>query len=210
MSGRVSHVLVADDHQIFAEGVARILRDHGYIVSIVTQLAVLEGTLAAVKPDLLILDLTFGRESAMPLLKQLRTSVPSLRVIVLSARDEAVIVEAVEKTGTAYLTKTLASTELLALVKTTLADRQPPVTGVPPTDRATPFVIVGTVSLSRRQIDVLLGVYRGGSNMEIAELMHVTRKAIEPHLRKLRKQIGVNSRAELARWAEAHIEELRG
>ncbi len=210
MRGRPSHVLVADDHQIFAEGVARILRDHGHIVSIVTQLAVLEGTLAAVKPDLLILDLTFGRESAMPLLKRLRIELPSLRVIVLSARDEAVIIEAVERTGAAYLTKTLASTELLALVKTTLADRQPPVTVAPATDRAAPFVTVGAVSLSRRQIDVLLGVYRGGSNTEIAESMHVTRKAIEPHMRKLRKQIGVNSRAELARWAQEHIEELGG
>lgn len=208
MRGRPSHVLVADDHQIFAEGVARILRDHGHIVSIVTQLAVLEGTLAAVMPDLLILDLTFGRESAMPLLKRLRIELPSLRVIVLSARDEAVIIEAVEKTGTGYLTKTLASTALLALVKATLADSRPPVAPLP--GRGTPFITVGAVSLSRRQIAVLLGVHRGASSTEIAESMQVTSKAIEPHLRALRERIGVTSRAELARWAQEHIEELRG
>ncbi|MBA2293216.1 MAG: response regulator transcription factor [Gemmatimonadales bacterium] len=210
MTDRVSHVLIADDHQIFAEGVARILRDRGYIVSIVTQLAVLEGTLAAVSPDLLILDLTFGRESAMPLLKRLRIEMPSLRIIVLSARDEAVIIEAVEKTGTAYLTKTLASTELLALVRSTLADRRPAATVTVRPGRETAFVTVGAVSLSRRQIKVLLGVHRGASSTEIAESMQVTRKAIEPHLRALRERIGVNSRAELARWAQEHLEELRG
>jgi DNA-binding NarL/FixJ family response regulator len=80
----------------------------------------------------------------------------------------------------------------------------------PRTTRAAPFVTVGAVSLSRRQIEVLLGVHRGASSTEIAESMQVTRKAIEPHLRALRERIGVNSRAELARWAQEHIEELRG
>lgn len=208
MKGRPAHILVADDHQIFAEGIARILRDQGYIVSIVTQLSVLEGTLAAVCPDLLILDLSFGRESALPFLKQIRKRRPSLRVIVLSARDESVIVEAVEQTGTAYLTKTLASTELLALVSTALTDR--PTASVRAAGRIPPNLIVGAVPLSGRHIQVLLGVHRGESNSEIADSLEVTRKAIEPHLRALRERIGVNSRAELARWAQEHIEELRG
>ncbi len=208
MKGRPAHILVADDHQIFAEGIARILRDQGYIVSIVTQLSVLEGTLAAVRPDLLILDLSFGRDSALPLLKRLRIRRPSLRVIVLSARDESVIVEAVEQTGTAYLTKTLASTELLALVRVALTDGPTP--SVRAAGRIPPNLIVGAVPLSRRHMQVLLGVHRGESNSEIADSLQVTRKAIEPHLRELRKRIGVGSRAELARWAQEHIEELRG
>lgn len=208
MTGRPAHVLIADDHQLFAEGVARILRDHGFIVSIVTQLAVLEGTLAAVRPDLLILDLSFGKDSALPLLGQLRADLPALRIIVLSARDEVVIIQAVERTGTAYLTKTLAATEMLALVRMTLAGERPVPAVVP--EQTPPHVIVGSVALSRRQVKVLVGVHRGGSNAEIAESMQVTSKAIEPHLRELRKRIGVNSRAELARWADEHIDELGG
>lgn len=208
MTNQRPRIIVADDHQLFAEGVSRILKANGYQVSIVIKLAALEAAISSICPDLLLLDLSFGAESAFPLLSHLRSSQPDLRIIVLTAHDEAVIVDAVEDTGSRYLPKSRASTDLLAAVKASLNDV--PITPAQRLVSVPAHRTIGAVPLTRRQIDVLLGLHGGSSSAEIGAAMGVSTKAIEPHLHALRLRIGVRSRAELVRWAEAHLAELRG
>ncbi len=201
------HIVVADDHRLFAEGVSRILKANGYLVSIVTQLAGLEETIVSVDPDLVLLDLSFGKETAFPLLQHLRATRPNLRIIVVSALDDTVIVEAVERTGAGYLPKSRASKDLLAAVKASLGGVSIIRTRLPTSVPA--HRTIGAIPLTRRQIEVLLGLHRGEASAEIGAALGVSTKAIDPHIHALRERIGVRSRAELVRWAEAHLDELR-
>lgn len=62
------------------------------------------------------------------------------------------------------------------------------------------------VKLSQREIEVLREVARGRTNKEIAETLHITEGTTEVHVSRLRKKLGLSSRAALVRYAyENHI-----
>ncbi len=57
------------------------------------------------------------------------------------------------------------------------------------------------VKLSNREIEVLQKVAEGLSNREIAETLHITEGTTEVHVSRLRKKLGLGSRAALVRYA---------
>lgn len=62
------------------------------------------------------------------------------------------------------------------------------------------------IQLSERELDVLKNVAQGLSNKEIAEVLHITEGTAEVHVSRLRKKLGLTSRAALVRYAyENHI-----
>ncbi|MBK9144008.1 MAG: response regulator [Candidatus Melainabacteria bacterium] len=62
------------------------------------------------------------------------------------------------------------------------------------------------VKLSGRELEVLKKVAQGLSNKEIAQELHITEGTTEVHVSRLRKKLGVTSRAALVRYAyENHL-----
>ncbi|MES2124024.1 MAG: response regulator transcription factor [Gemmatimonadota bacterium] len=206
LSGR--RVLIADDHLLFAEGLAALLRDQGCESDIVTSLAAIEPVIAAFPPDLLVLDLAFGSASAMPLLRVLRTSRPALPILVITALEERVVVERVQETGAAYLAKSKAGADV-ATIATALLDGsyRAPVSRMRRTGTAASRDI-GGVHLSRARIEVLKLVRLGLTNPEIAERIGRTIKTVEGHMSELYSRLGLTTRGHLIRWANEHAREL--
>lgn len=200
------HVLIADDHRLFGEGIARILKEAGYLTTIVTDLAGVEPAIAALQPDVLLLDLSFGKESALPMLRRLREQQPALRILVLTALNEGVIMQAVARAGAGYLSKSESPDAMVNAVDIALSGKR---------FRRSADVVqvnsqrwVGGVLLTRKQITVLRAIYEGQSTGEIATALAVTVKSVDAHIHALRTRIGVRSRAEIIRWAQAHIAQL--
>lgn len=206
LSGR--RVLIADDHLLFAEGLAALLRDQGCESDIVTSIAAIEPVIAAAPPDLLILDLSFGNDSAMPLLRELRASRPALPILVITALEERVVVERVQETGAAYLAKSKAGADV-ATMATSLLDGsyRAPVPRMHRTGTAASRDI-GGVHLSRARIEVLKLVRRGLTNSEIAERIGRTVKTVEAHMTELYSRLGLTTRGQVIRWANEHAREL--
>ncbi|MEO5799344.1 MAG: response regulator transcription factor [Gemmatimonadales bacterium] len=206
LTGRT--VLIADDHRLFAEGVALILREEGCSTIIVTEHDQILTTLSAMTPHLLVLDLAFGDESAMPLLLQIRQERRHLPILVISASEESVIVERVRDTGAAYLGKSEAGANVATVIAAIFAG-----TYAPPKTPARRSVSkttqkIGTVNLNRLHVDVLRLVRQGRSNPEIAKHIGRAIKTVESHISILYARTGVANRAQLIRWANEHAKEL--
>lgn len=59
--------------------------------------------------------------------------------------------------------------------------------------------------LSRRELQILCEISKGGTNKEIARSLHVSEHTIKNHASNIFKKIGVNSRLKAAQWASQNI-----
>jgi two-component system, OmpR family, response regulator len=80
-------ILVAEDDQVLADGLARSLRQAGYAVDRVASGGEADTALTTQNYDLLILDLGLPVMSGLDVLKRLRARQSSLPVLILTAAD---------------------------------------------------------------------------------------------------------------------------
>jgi two-component system response regulator QseB len=81
------HVLLCEDDDLIASGIAAGLNAQGLTVDRVATAAAARGILVAARFDVLILDLGLPDEDGLKLLKQLRGQGVELPVLILTARD---------------------------------------------------------------------------------------------------------------------------
>lgn len=87
-------ILVADDHAALAEALSLALRRWHRVLSPVTTLRLLPDVIGIAQPDVVFLDLSFGTESALPLLPELIGRSRATRYIVFTNHEEKVFATA--------------------------------------------------------------------------------------------------------------------
>jgi len=118
--GRPARVLVADDHQLFREGMIHLLSQEPDLI-VVGEAA--DGQEAVeltrkLKPDILILDVSMPKLNGVHAAAQISREVPQTRIIGLSMHDDKDMAKAMRAAGAAvYLTKGGASETLLDMIR---------------------------------------------------------------------------------------------
>lgn len=155
----------------------------------------------AVLPDLIICDVMMPGLDGYELVRRLR-ALPATRlipVIFLSAKGATQDrIEGLNAGGDVYLVKPFEPEELLAQVRSSLAQAErlrqqslgAPLIQVPEDIHLTPT--------ERRVIGL---VARGYSNREVAEALQVSQRTVESHVSNMLGKTGLHNRTELARWA---------
>src|SRR5687767_13426732 len=113
--------MVVDDHPMWRDGVARDLAEAGYaVVAAIGEGAQAVRVAAAVRPDVVVLDLQLPDLSGVEVIRGLLTSHSTARVLVLSASGEqGDVLEAVKAGATGYLVKSASRDEFLDAVRRT-------------------------------------------------------------------------------------------
>ena len=202
-------VLLVDDHPIIRQGLAQLF-------SLDTQFACVRqaGTTAEVKaclgsgyvPDVMVLDLSLGKESGLDLLRSLRADGFESPVVVLSMYDESAYAERALQAGAqAYLMKQSAAESVVEAVHRVLRGEI-----VLSANMQTQMLsrMVGRrrvgdskESLSDREIQVLQLIGSGLSTSEIASSLRRSVKTIESHRAAIKSKLGLRSGLELIRYA---------
>jgi len=113
-------LLIADDHEMFREGIKRICEDNPDIEVAGEAGNGIEVLDKVTKDefDLLLLDIAMPGLNGLDTLKQLKTLKPKLRVLVLSMYPEdQYAIRAIKAGASGYLTKAKASRELMEAIK---------------------------------------------------------------------------------------------
>ncbi|MHC4610275.1 MAG: response regulator, partial [Planctomycetota bacterium] len=122
-ASRTTKVLLVDDHPIVRQGLAELIeQEPGLSVCGQAETAP-EGLEAAValQPDLAIVDVALGDTSGLQLIKDVRTRLPDLLVLVLSMKDEALYAERVLRAGArGYVMKEVATETLMTAIRKVL------------------------------------------------------------------------------------------
>jgi len=201
-------VLLADDHEMVREALARILEESGR-VSIIGQtddgIRLVEMARNA-PPDVIVLDYTLPGHDAPQVIRMLLQAVPELRVLVLTVHENIHYAVRVLETGAhGYLIKSAAVDELVGAIErvhnggiylsSKISDDVVEHMRRPKRER------VGLESLSQREFDFLRLIGSGMALQEVAKQMNITASTASTYRSRIIEKLNLGSTADLIRYA---------
>jgi len=203
-------VLLVEDHQIFREGVRDLLASNGALIVGEAQDAANAVALAAdYRPAVALLDLRLPDASGIDATRRIRAVSPQTCVVILTASsDERDFFEALAAGASGYILKQSPPEQIVSAVKaaalggsplnaslsTSLLERlrEAPDAGEGP---------VRTVSLTRRERQVLSLIVAGKDNAEIAEELVISQHTVKNHVSGILAKLEVENRIQAAVYA---------
>jgi DNA-binding NarL/FixJ family response regulator len=203
-------LLMADDHTLVLEGIRKLLENDFELVGAVEDGRALLHAAEQLRPDVILLDISMPLLNGIEACRQLAKSMPKIPVIFLTMHtDAAYVEEALRAGGAGYLLKRSAASELTSAINavmhgkkyvTPLVDWKEPATSARRKDADK----TASERLSPRQREVLQLVAEGRANKEIAALLNVSEKTVDFHKSCIKRELMLNSTAELTQFAIKH------
>jgi len=197
-------IILADDHQMARQGIRSILEKAPdfEIVGEAKDGDEVRRLVAALRPQILLLDLKMPNLSPAELEKWVRINYPETNTLVLTGHDRDVYLANMMDAGVSgYLDKKLRAGQLISAIRR--AARGEIFFDDEQIERARRWrEEVGNKweSLSEREKEILQKLTEGSENLAIAEMLCITTNTVEKHLTNIYKKLGVKSRLEAAIW----------
>ncbi|MFX3632456.1 MAG: response regulator [Candidatus Pristimantibacillus sp.] len=216
-------ILLADDHQLFREGLKRILNmedDLEVIGECGDGIQVLEFCNHTI-PEIVLMDINMPIENGVVTTERLKTIFPDVKVIILSIHDdESYVFETLRKGATGYLLKDMEAESLINAIRSVVSGHayiHPKVTGklINQLRRMTYLDEMGIVSgaaaaqepgvkfvagddnpLTRREAEVLRLMAEGKSNKLIGEFLFISEKTVKNHVSSILQKMEVDDRTQ--------------
>jgi len=214
-------ILLADDHQLFREGLKRILNmeaDLEVIGECGDGIQVLEFCNHTL-PDIVLMDINMPIETGVVTTERLRDLFPDVKVIILSIHDdESYVFESLRKGATGYLLKDMEAEALINAIRAVSQGHSyihPKVTGklINQLRRMTYLDEIGVSTaqsleigatyipleespLTRREAEVLRLMAEGKSNKMIGEHLFISEKTVKNHVSSILQKMEVDDRTQ--------------
>src|ERR1700720_4473717 len=203
-------ILVVDDHPIVRQGLALLInREPDLLVCGEAEEAMgAVHVLNSAHPDVLIVDISLNGPDGLDLLKNIRTTHPTLPVLILSMHDESLYAERALRAGAnGYIMKQEATEKVLIAVRRILSGE------IYVSDRIANKMLKhyitgsGTLrdssiaDLSDRELEVFRLIGDGHGTRQIAEELHPTKKTVESYQAHIKEKLSLRSARELMQHA---------
>jgi DNA-binding NarL/FixJ family response regulator len=190
-------LLIADDHPVVRDGLRGLFEAAGDFDVVAEAANGREAVdrAAALKPDLVLMDLRMPVMDGVCAINELRKRGVDARVLVLTTYDtDGDVLPALEAGAIGYLLKDAGGEELLHGARA--AARGEAVLAPSVTSRMLVRMRApASEPLSERELDVLGLVARGYSNREAAARLYISEATVKTHLIHLYAKLGVSDRA---------------
>ena len=218
MSEAAISVLVADDHPIFREGLAKVIsRDAGLqVVAEAENGDVAVSRLVELRPDVAVIDMNMPGRDGFAVVQAAREAKLDVRVIILTMHDNEEIFQTALDLGIAgYVLKDGAITEIVEAVRAVSAGRNyfSPVLSTYLLNRASRAVGLASRTPAVRALTpaerrVLKLIAEEKTSKEIAEALCVSVRTVEHHRAHICEKLDLHGFNALVRFAIAHKSEL--
>jgi DNA-binding NarL/FixJ family response regulator len=208
-SVKIPRIVLADDHPMVLEGIARLVEEFGEVVGKVEDGRALLDVASRLKPDVVVMDISMPSLNGLGSASQLQKLVPRCKIIFLTMHSDPTYVTAAFEAGASgYLLKRSAGSELKKAVTAVLTGRHyvtplalpPDVPITDPVRREAPAF----KHLTPRQQEVLQLIAEGCSTKAIATLLNISIKTVEFHKAKIMETLGIRTVPELTTFAFSH------
>lgn len=197
-------IAIADDHKLFAQGVANLLKeeDDFEVVGIFKNGRELLRFMDTNSLDVIVTDMNMPGMDGMALIENLKSNKVKSKIIVLSMYDDEKIFKECVKLGVnAYVLKDADPDELIYTIREVAEDRHimnfqrvlKQMDGSSPYDDSYKL----KYQLSKREIEVLKLITDGKSNKEIATILALSVYTVETHRKNIHHKLGVSNSIEL-------------
>lgn len=202
-------IMMVDDHQMFREALRCALNvepDLEVVGEIGTGREALK-QLAAVCPDVLLLDIALPDMTGLEVAEQAMAARPNLLIVALSGYTDKVFVDEMLKAGgRAYVVKSAGVKELIMAIRAVLAGHvflSPEITGamLSRSDGHPSLSMPSACALGRREREVLRLLAMGRRSAAIADELGIQSATVDVHRSNIKKKLGLRSVAELTRYA---------
>ena len=204
-------LMVVDDHPMWRGGIARDLEGSRYeVVAEAGTGAQALRLAAAVRPELVVLDLHLPDLSGVEVILGLLAANPGVRILILSASGEYQdVLDAVKAGATGYLLKSAGTAEFRdaldhiargepvftpGLAGLVLGEYRRLAAEQPKPSPETP-------QLTQRETEVLRLVASGLSYKQIAQRLSLSHRTVQNHVQNTLNKLQLHNRVELARYA---------
>ena len=198
-------VVLADDHALILDGIRGLLAPFCEVVREVSDGRALVEAALALKPDLVILDITMPLLNGIDAARRIREMWPEAKLLFLTMHANPIYLrEAFRVGGMGYVLKSSATEELRNAVQRVLRGIRyvPASLGISDTSDTNPATASRAYAgLTDRQREILQLVAEGRGNKEVAGILGVSVKTVEFHRGRVMRKLGVHTAAELGRFA---------
>lgn len=208
--GKPIRVMIVDDHAIVREGLRTLLseEDNIEVVGEASNGAESVTMAAQLRPDVILMDLVMPEVDGIQATEQIRQSVPSTQVLVLTSfAEDQRVPNAIQAGAIGYLLKDVLKADLLQAIHAA-TEGEP--TLHPEAQRqlmrqvVTPTAPNLLQTLTDREMDVLRLIAQGQSNKEIAASLHLTEGTIKGYVSAILGKLQVADRTQAALYAVKH------
>jgi DNA-binding NarL/FixJ family response regulator len=186
-------VLVVDDHPLFREGLAALLRDESGF-SLIGEAA--DGREAidsfrALRPDVTLIDLQMPGLSGIETMRLIRREFPDARFVVLTTYSrDAQVIRALQAGAAGYLVKSALRKDLLSSIRK-VHDGGKSISADVAAELAQHVL---DEDLTERELEILRRVSSGSSNKSIAAALELTEATVKSHMKSVMAKLGANDR----------------
>lgn len=208
-------IVIVDDHNLFREGLAAILRQEADIevIGLVGTVQDAVESVLRLKPDIVLMDFTLPDGTGVEATRKIIQAYPNCKVVfmTMSERDEDLLA-AIRSGAVGYLLKNMSLPKLVAslrsvqqgesalsrsmtlrLMEELSRTKEPEPAGAP-----------ALGGLTSREREVLREIAAGKSNQEIAQQLFISENTVKYHVHSILEKLNLRDRKEAARFAIQH------
>jgi DNA-binding NarL/FixJ family response regulator len=204
-------ILLADDHTIVRQGLARLLEDQ-------TDLRVVgeasDGRMAlekatALKPDIVIMDIAMPLMNGIEAAKRIRKDLPETKILILSMYSHEHYIHELLETGiSGYLLKDSSGRDIISAIKAAMKGE----TFLSPSiskkvvesylsPRKSSSMEERYKQLSNREREVFQLIAEGHSTKRIGEMLYVSVSTVKSHKGNIMEKLGISNPIRLVHFA---------
>ena len=210
----MTKIIIVDDHQLFREGVKRILdfEDSFHVVAEGDDGADVVDLYRLHNPDVVLMDINMPGKNGVEATADLIAEFPNARVVMLSIHDdESYVTHSLKSGALGYMLKEMDADEIIEAIKVVAAGGSylhPKVTrnlvaefrrlsehenkgNFHQTEIRRPFHL-----LTKRECEVLQLLTDGQSNRSIGETLYISEKTVKNHVSSILQKMNVNDRTQ--------------
>lgn len=201
-------IILADDHQIFRDGIKSLLSDESNleIIGEASNGEELLSLLKTISPDILILDVTMPKITGIELTKIITQQYPGIKILILSMhKNEEYVINAMINGAKGYLPKDTSRKELLDAISSISNGEE--YLGKLISSSILKSYIKKSYSgfdrldkdeqLTSREKEIIELIGKGYSNKEIADKLFISVRTVDSHKNHIMCKLKLRTTAEL-------------
>jgi DNA-binding NarL/FixJ family response regulator len=207
-------LVIADDHEILRDGLAKILIARNSQIQVVDSVGDAQSAVIACRkhqPDLLVLDIEMPGRDSLAAIREVKLVSSSTRILMLTSYSSEIFITAANRGGAeGYVLKSEPVDVIIDAMLRVLNGG----TAYSESVRAKMAKTHSTGSgghrpawldeLTPREIEILRYIGKGLDNTQMARAMSLSKRTVERHVSRLMDAVGIRERASLAELAHTH------
>ena len=204
-------ILIADDHTIVRQGLARLLEEQAdlKVIGEATNGQAAVKQAIELTPDVVILDIAMPRMNGIEAAKRIRKHLPKTKILILSMYSHEHYIHELLETGiSGYLLKDSSGRDIIRAIHAAMNDE----TFLSPTiskflvdsyrtPRKTSSRAEKYKQLTNREREVFQLIAEGHPTRNIADMLCVSISTIKSHRAKIMEKLGIDSSVKLVHFA---------